>query len=613
MIVQSDRTVLLEVHNPLYEEARNRLSGFAELEKSPEHIHTYRITPLSLWNAAASGLQTQEILDALNFYGKFPLPANVSRDIRDYVDRYGLVKLVERQGRLFLISAEKAALAEIIHHKDARIFLAGQAPDGSLELKPGCRGLAKQILIKLGYPVEDLAGYVDGARLDFSLLPASRSGRPFGLRDYQIDAVETFYAGGSAKGGSGVLVLPCGAGKTVIGMGVMSRLQCETLILTTNITAARQWIAEICDKAVLPREVVGEYSGEIKEIKPVTVATYQILTSRSTKSGEFKHFRLFDSKDWGLIIYDEVHLLPAPVFRVTSELQARRRLGLTATLVREDGKEEDVFTLIGPKKYDIPWKDLEQQGWIATAFCTEVRLPMPDRLRMEYAVAEARNKFRIASENPAKLEAIWKLIGQHAGDQILIIGQYVNQLEEIARKLGAPLITGKVDNLQREKLYNGFKKGEIKVLVVSKVANFAVDLPDANVAIQVSGTFGSRQEEAQRLGRILRPKENGGSAYFYTLVSKDTREQEFALNRQLFLTEQGYRYRIVSPEELNGPVEAPPCRVEQKENSNTADNSQESSNRSNSRSAGKMSPAAGSAAGSKPHLRLVVSKAGERK
>ncbi|HUW64372.1 MAG TPA: DNA repair helicase XPB [Spirochaetia bacterium] len=557
LIVQSDRTVLLEVHNPLYEAARDRLSAFAELEKSPEHIHTYRISPLSLWNAAASGVKARDIRDALNDYGKFPLPANVARDIQDYIERYGLVKLVEREGRLFLTSVDPAALAEIRHHKEAGTFITGRAPDGSLELAPCHRGLAKQVLIKAGYPVEDLAGYVEGARLDFSLRPVTSAGQPFGLRDYQQAAADVFHAGGSARGGSGVLVLPCGAGKTVIGLGVMSLLQCQTLILTTNIIAARQWISELCEKTDLPREAVGEYSGETKSIKPVTVATYQILTSRKSKTGEFKHFALFNSMDWGLIIYDEVHLLPAPVFRITSELQARRRMGLTATLVREDGKEDDVFTLIGPKKYDIPWKVLEHKGWIAEAMCTEVRLPLAAGLKMEYAVAEMKDKFRIASENSAKMAIIRQLVAKHSQDQVLVIGQYIRQLEEVAEKLGAPLITGKVGNLDREKLYESFKKGEIKVLVVSKVANFAVDLPDANVAIQISGTFGSRQEEAQRLGRILRPKGSGGGAYFYSLVSKDTREQEFALNRQLFLTEQGYRYLIVTPEELGKPL--PSC------------------------------------------------------
>ncbi|MDA8334801.1 MAG: DEAD/DEAH box helicase [Peptococcaceae bacterium] len=596
LIVQSDRTVLLEVHNHLYEEARDRLGTFAELEKSPEHIHTYRISPLSLWNAAASGVKAGEILDTLNGYGKYSLPPNVARDIQDYIGRYGLVQLVDRGGRLFLTSRERAALAEIRGHKEAGTFITGQAPDGSLEIAPCHRGLAKQVLIKAGFPVEDLAGYVEGARLAFSLLPVTRSGQPFGLRDYQKAAADVFYAGGSARGGSGVLVLPCGAGKTILGLGAMARLQCQTLILTTNIIAARQWIGEIYEKTDLPREAVGEYSGETKSIKPVTVATYQILTSRKSKTGDFAHFALFNSMDWGLIIYDEVHLLPAPVFRITSELQARRRMGLTATLVREDGKEEDVFTLIGPKKYDIPWKVLEHRGWIAQALCTEVRLPLPAGSKMEYAVAEMKDKFRVASENPAKMAIIRRLVAKHAQDQVLVIGQYLRQLDEVAEQLGAPLITGKVGNLEREQLYEKFKKGEIKVLVVSKVANFAVDLPDANVAIQISGTFGSRQEEAQRLGRILRPKASG-QAFFYTLVSKDTREQEFALNRQLFLTEQGYRYRIVTPEELDQPLPDAACSAEPGPPG----------------APGEGTGITGPGAGRVPHLRLVVNSGGGRR
>jgi len=588
LIVQSDRTVLLEVHNPLFDEARDQLSRFAELEKSPEHIHTYRITPLSLWNAAASGMTAARIREALNKYGKFPLPANVDRDIRDYLERYGLVKLVDRGGKLFLVSEDRAALLEIARHKEAAALIAGRAPDGGLELKPYHRGLAKQVLIKMGYPVEDLAGYVAGAKLAFSLLPVTRAGQPFALRDYQSAAVAAFHAGGSAAGGSGVVVLPCGAGKTMVGLGVMALLQCQTLILTTNIVATRQWIDELLARTDLPADAVGEYSGETKSIAPVTVATYQILTSRQSKTGDFTHFNLFNSRDWGLIIYDEVHLLPAPVFRITSELQARRRLGLTATLVREDGREEDVFSLIGPKKFDVPWKVLEHQGWIASALCTEVRLPLDSGLKMEYAAAETRDKFRIASENPAKMAVIHQLVAKHADDHVLVIGQYIRQLEEVAARLNAPLITGKVGNLEREELYDRFKKGEIGVLVVSKVANFAVDLPDANVAIQISGTFGSRQEEAQRLGRILRPKRDGGGAWFYSLVSRDTREQEFALNRQMFLTEQGYRYRIVTPEELKDGHAGP------------------------DRDEGELPPvAAGRNAG--PHLRLVVNNGGGRR
>ncbi len=550
LIVQGDRTVLLEVHNSLYEEARDRLAAFAELEKSPEHVHTYRITPLSLWNAAAAGLSAQEMVDCLTTYGKFDLPDNVRRDILDFVGRYGLVQLLQREGRLVLYSADPAAIQEIWRHKALKPRLGDLLDPHTILVPPGNRGAVKQELIKIGFPAEDLAGYQDGAALDIRLREITPAGQPFALREYQHQAVEAFYAGGSARGGSGVLVLPCGAGKTVIGLAAMSRLGCETLVLTTNITAARQWIRELLDKTWLDPSLVGEYSGEVKEVKPVTVATYQILTARTRKDGEFTHFALFNQKDWGLIIYDEVHLLPAPVFRATAEIQARRRLGLTATLVREDQREGDVFTLIGPKKYDVPWKELERQGWIATAQCTEVRLELPSDIRMAYAMADHREKFRIASENPGKVELVQRLVERHRGDRILIIGQYLDQLKELAAVLDAPLITGQVGNREREQLYNAFRAGEVEVLVVSKVANFAVDLPDANVAIQVSGTFGSRQEEAQRLGRILRPKANGAQAHFYSLVTRDTRDHDFAMNRQLFLTEQGYRYRIIHADEL---------------------------------------------------------------
>ncbi len=550
LIVQGDKTILLEVHNPLFEEARAILSPFAELEKSPEHIHTYRISPLSLWNAAASGLNAEAMLDGLERYSKFDIPDNVRRDILDYVARYGLVKLVKEGEGLLLTSRDAMVILELWRHKEVNKLLAGQVDAHTLELKPGLRGKIKQTLVKIGFPVEDLAGYVDGTPLAINLGSQTKSGLPFGLRAYQQGAVDAFHAGGSLQGGSGVLVLPCGAGKTVIGLGVMTKLCCETLILTTNITAVRQWINEILDKTGLDPELVGEYSGEVKQIRPVTVSTYQILTHRQSKEDEFTHFQIFDSKNWGLIIYDEVHLLPAPVFRATSGLQAKRRLGLTATLVREDQQEGEVFSLIGPKKCDVPWKVLEKQGWIATAECLEVRVPLAEEFRMEYAMAETRAKFRVASENPAKLVVVRELLKRHRDDQVLIIGQYIDQLVQIAEELKAPLITGKVNTQERERLYDGFKTGEIKVLVVSKVANFAIDLPDASVAIQVSGTFGSRQEEAQRLGRILRPKSGDNTAHFYSLVTKDSRDQEFAMNRQLFLTEQGYRYRIIDAHEL---------------------------------------------------------------
>ena len=544
LIVQSDRTVLLEVDNSLYESARDELARFAELEKSPEHIHTYRITPLSLWNAAASGMQTEHILDALNGYTKYDVPQNISAEITDYVSRYGRVKLMKRDDGLVLYSEDRVIMTEIAHSKSVKSMLGVQIDPLMIRVPQHLRGHLKQALIKLGFPVEDLAGYVSGTYLDVAPRPVTESGITFDLRDYQYDAAAVFYAGGNTNGGSGVIVLPCGAGKTIVGLGVMFNTKCHTLILSTNTIAVRQWIGELLDKTTLVPEEIGEYTGDRKEIRPITVTTYQILTYRKSKSEDFVHMAIFSDMDWGLIIYDEVHLLPAPVFRMTAEIQARRRLGLTATLVREDNREDDVFSLIGPKKYDVPWRELEKQGWIATAECTEIRVELREHLRMEYAVADARKKFRIASENPSKLSIVRHLIEQHEDDQVLVIGQYISQLKEIAARLNAPLITGKTTNLERGKLYEQFRRGEIKLLVVSKVANFAIDLPDASVAIQISGTFGSRQEEAQRLGRILRPKRNDSVAHFYSIVTRDSRDQEFAVNRQLFLTEQGYRYTI---------------------------------------------------------------------
>lgn len=551
IIVQSDKSVLVEVDNPRYEEARDALAPFAELEKSPEHIHTYRITPLSLWNAAASGLTAPAIVEALDRFGKYDLPDNVRRDVADYVSRYGRVKLVKGEDRhLLLTSDDPVLLAEIAHHKRVAPLLSGSS-DGALIIDQAERGRVKQALLQFGYPAEDLAGYVDGAPLAIRWRECTLAeDEPLALRDYQREAVSVFHAGGSVRGGSGVIVLPCGAGKTLVGMGIMAETQCNTLILTPSIVAARQWQHEILDKTDLTPDMVGEYSGETKDIRPVTVTTYQVLSYRRRRSDEFPHFALFDERDWGLIIYDEVHLLPAPVFRITAEIQARRRLGLTATLVREDGREGDVFSLIGPKKYDVPWRELERQGWIATALCHEVRLTMPDERRMEYALADEREKYRIAAENPRKSLVMDQLVKKHQDDQVLIIGQYLDQLEAVAKRYNAPLITGKTTTREREKLYAAFREGEIRLLVVSKVANFSIDLPDANVAIQISGTFGSRQEEAQRLGRILRPKRDGTLAHFYTLVTRDTRDQEFAANRQMFLTEQGYGYEILYEDEI---------------------------------------------------------------
>jgi DNA excision repair protein ERCC-3 len=550
IIVQSDKSVLLEVNNDHYEEARDWLARFAELEKSPEHIHTYRITPLSLWNAASSGLAGQDIVSALEEYSKYDLPGNVRVDIYDYISRYGRVKLIMRDDALLLVSDDTPLLVEINRHKRMLPFIIRQVDDLSLQVDASQRGHIKQVLVQIGYPAEDLAGYVDGAELPFHLLPVTHSGQPFGLRAYQQQSVEVFYARGEASGGSGVIVLPCGAGKTMVGMGVMEKLQTATLILTPSTVAVRQWITELLDKTDLSSDDIGEYSGLVKEIRPVTITTYQILTHRKRRADDFPHFKLFNERDWGLIIYDEVHLLPAPVFRITSEIQARRRLGLTATLIREDGRETDVFSLIGPKKYDVPWKDLEKQGWIATAECHEIRIPLPDEIRMEYALADQRNKFRIATENPDKLKIVRQLLVKHREDTVLIMGTYLDQLYEIADAIGAPLITGKTPVRERQKLFDQIRQGEISKLVVSKVANFSIDLPDVNVAIQVSGTFGSRQEEAQRLGRILRPKKYGLLAHFYALVTRDTRDQEFAAKRQLFLTEEGYRYEILYDHEV---------------------------------------------------------------
>ncbi len=544
MIVQSDRTVLLEVDNSSYESARDELARFAELEKSPEHIHTYRITALSLWNAAASGIRAVHILDTLERYTKYDVPQNIIAEIKDFVSRYGRVKLTEQDDGLVLSADEPALITEITHSQPVKSFLGDQLDSCTVSVPSHLRGHLKQALIKIGFPVEDLAGYVPGKFLEISPREVTKDGLDFSLRDYQREAADVFYAGGDSRGGSGVIVLPCGAGKTIVGLGSMFKTKCYTLILSTTTIAVRQWIEELHDKTTVAPSDVGEYTGERKEIRPITVTTYQILTYRKKKSDNFEHLGLFSEMDWGLIIYDEVHLLPAPVFRMTAEIQARRRLGLTATLVREDGQEDDVFSLIGPKKYDVPWKELEGQGWIATAECTEIRVDLPDDLRMEYAIAGSRQKFRIASENPRKFQIVHALIEQHSGDQVLVIGQYIDQLNEISARLNAPLITGQTSNVDRANLYEQFRQGEIGLLVVSKVANFAIDLPDANVAIQISGTFGSRQEEAQRLGRILRPKSDGSIAHFYSIVTRDSRDQEFAINRQLFLTEQGYRYTI---------------------------------------------------------------------
>lgn len=566
IIVQSDRSILLEVDHPQHAEARDALSQFAELEKSPEHIHTYRLSPLSLWNAAAGGMNAEMILELLNRYSKYSIPTNIATEIREYISRYGRIKLVRggtNNEGLLLMSEDVALILEVLHNKRTQPYLLRQLDKHTIQVDASRRGHIKQALIHIGFPAEDLAGYSDGSALPLHLRPETAQGKAFEPRAYQQAASNAFYAGGAPSGGSGVIVLPCGAGKTIVGLATIADIQRATLILTPNTVAVRQWIAEILDKTDIPPEMIGEYTGDRKDIAPITVSTYQILTyrrpsPRGTENGsnsepnekDFPHFSLFTSYDWGLIIYDEVHLLPAPVFRITAEIQAKRRLGLTATLVREDGREADVFSLIGPKKYDVPWRELERQGWIATAECHEIRVGLSEDEQLNYATAEVREKYRIAAETPAKLTVTHHLAERHSNDQVLIIGQYIDQLKQLAEELHAPLITGKTSNAQREKLYEQFRRGEVKRLVVSKVANFAIDLPDANVAIQVSGTFGSRQEEAQRLGRILRPKEDGGLAYFYSIVTRDTRDQEFSANRQLFLTEQGYRYVIEDAEAL---------------------------------------------------------------
>ena len=561
LFVQPDRSILVETFNPRYAEARDAIAPFAELEKSPEHIHTYRLSNLSLWNAAAAGFNSAEMIAVLQKYTKFPLPPNIPTDIEETVSRYGRVKL-ERfdEKRLRLVCEEKALLEELARQPKVRTYLGEKLDTISYAVDASHRGVIKLSLIAVGYPAEDLAGYVEGTPLPTALRTVCRTGLPFTVRNYQRESADIFFAGGDVKGGSGVIVLPCGAGKTIVGIVAMSLVQKSTLVLTTSVTAVKQWRREILDKSDLKDDQVTEYTGDKKEIGSVTVATYQIITYRPDKDEDFPHFKLFSERDWGLIIYDEVHLLPAPVFRVTAQIQARRRLGLTATLVREDGRESDVFSLIGPKKYDVPWRELETQGWIASASCAEIRTALPSEARMEYAVAELRDKYRIASENPAKDDIVAQLLKRHAKERVIIIGQYISQLKRLSERFNLPLITGSTKNDEREDLYGKFRRGEVRHLVLSKVGNFAIDLPDANVLIQVSGTFGSRQEEAQRLGRVLRPKPNGETAHFYTLVTRDTRELEFAQHRQMFLTEQGYSYAIADESELmniTAPAAAP--------------------------------------------------------
>ncbi len=581
LVVQGDRSIYLEVHHPDFREASDQLVRFAELEKSPHYVHIYRITKLSLWNAAATGMSSDAILAFLSESAKYPVPASVRDEIVDFVSRYGCVQLVSSGGRVCL-RIDKPSIWDEIREttsvleclevegrsdapgtsssEEARELDSGEEQPILVPIRPECRGSLKIALIKRGFPVEDLAGYQDGATLAIDLRDAHGStGEPFALRPYQRAAIDAFYDGGRVTGGSGVVTLPCGAGKTVVAIGVLERVGAQALILTTNTTALRQWKRELLDKTRLSPEEIGEYSGDQKEIRPITLTTYQMLTYRDRHTKDFLHYRLFTARQWGIIVYDEVHLLPAPVFRFTAQIQATRRLGLTATLVREDGREAEVFSLIGPRKYGVPWRSLESGGWIATASCVEIRVPFADGVDAASSELDRRRLFRLASENQAKLGVVRELIERHPGERVLIIGQYIDQLKRIQREIGAPLITGRTATGQREELYAEFRDGDLPVLIVSKVGNFAVDLPDATVAIQVSGTFGSRQEEAQRLGRILRPKAGGKGAVFYSVVTQGTSEQEFAEKRQRFLTEQGYRYAIEERESRRSTSDPRPC------------------------------------------------------
>ena len=537
LIVQSDRTVLLETEHPDASDARHELAIFADLERAPEHVHTYRITKLGLWNARAAGHDADFILDALARWSKYDLPPSVVSEIRTTIDRFGRLKISRDSAGLVLSADSEAILIEVTSSGKVSDLLEGRVETG-FRIRDWARGQLKQQLLKLGWPAEDNAGFTPGAPHDIDL---KQDG--WQLRDYQLDAVEKF-----AGGGSGVVVLPCGAGKTLVGAATMARFDTNTLILVTNTVSARQWRDELLARTSLSEEDIAEYSGASKNLAPVTIATYQILTTK--KKGELAHLSLLNARDWGLIIYDEVHLLPAPIFKMTADLQARRRLGLTATLVREDGRETDVFSLIGPKRFDAPWKDIEAQGYIAPANCFEIRVNLPDDERMDYAIADSDARFRIAATANAKHDVLRKLLARHAGEPTLIIGQYLSQIDEVATELDLPKITGDTPVDEREDLFKKFRRGEINTLVVSKVANFSVDLPEASVAIQISGAFGSRQEEAQRLGRLLRPKQDGRSAAFYTIVARDTVEQDFAQNRQRFLAEQGYSYEILDAEEI---------------------------------------------------------------
>ncbi len=539
LIVQSDKTLLLEVDHEQADACRKAIAPFAELERSPEHIHTYRLTPLGLWNARAAGHDAEQVVNVLLTFSRYAVPHALLVDVAETMARYGRLRLDKHPVHgLVLSSLDKAVFEEVLRAKKVAGMIGERLDDETVVVHPSQRGNLKQALLKLGWPAEDFAGYVDG-----EAHPIALDESEWTLRPYQREAADSFW-----HGGSGVVVLPCGAGKTLVGAAAMARAQATTLILVTNTVSARQWKSELVRRTSLTEDEIGEYSGAKKEVKPVTIATYQVLTLR--RKGVYPHLELLDARDWGLIVYDEVHLLPAPIFRMTADLQARRRIGLTATLVREDGREGDVFSLIGPKRYDAPWKDIETQGWIAPADCVEVRVTLPEGERLAYATAEPEERYRLASCTHAKVLIAEQLVKQHQGEPTLVIGQYLEQLDELAEHLGAPVIKGETTVKERERLYAGFRAGEIELLVVSKVANFSIDLPEAAVAIQVSGSFGSRQEEAQRLGRLLRPKADGKTARFYTIVSRDTVDADFAQNRQRFLAEQGYAYRIVDAADL---------------------------------------------------------------
>ena len=539
LIVQSDKTLLLDIDHPLSTECRRAIAPFAELERSPEHIHTYRLTPLGLWNARAAGHDAEQVIDTLIKYSRYAVPHSILIDVAETMSRYGRLRLeADPVHGLILVTTDSAVLEEVIRAKKIQPLLGARIDKETIAVLPSQRGQIKQSLLRLGWPAEDFAGYVDGQAHEIALKQED-----WKIRPYQELAAEGFW-----HGGSGVVVLPCGAGKTIVGAAAMAHAKATTLILVTNTVAARQWREELLKRTTLNEDEIGEYSGAKKEIRPVTIATYQVMTKK--KNGVYAHLDLFDSYDWGLIIYDEVHLLPAPIFRFTADIQSRRRLGLTATLVREDGMEGEVFSLIGPKRFDVPWKEIETQGYIAPAECIEVRVNLTESERLSYATAEVENRYRYCATTRTKRDVVEALVKKHQGEQILVIGQYIDQLDELSEVLGVPVIKGETPVKEREILFNKFRTGELTTLVVSKVANFSIDLPDATIAIQVSGAFGSRQEEAQRLGRILRPKSDGRTATFYSVVSRDTIDQDFAQNRQRFLAEQGYSYKIIDADDV---------------------------------------------------------------